>query len=151
MRVERLLRPAFAVAVVCVAACAAGGLAGGASAASSGRAAPTSVPGWAFLAPDAPVDGGSVRLLTPGGRDLSVRAGTTGSRGTFFVYAKSALPQRFLIEVTGGFEARTPGQLRQILERALGETRFTVIEVPLAKGDISPILRGFAAAFKKRV
>ena len=50
-----------------------------------------------------------------------------------------------------GFEARTPGQLRQILERALGETRFTVIEVPLAKGDISPILRGFAAAFKKRV
>lgn len=102
MRVERPLRPAFAVAMVCVTVCAAGGLAGGASAASSGRAAPTSVPGWAFLAPDAPVDGGSVRLLTPGGRDLSVRAGTTGSRGTFFVYAKRSLPQRFLIEVTGG-------------------------------------------------
>ena len=50
-----------------------------------------------------------------------------------------------------GFEARTPGQLRQMLERALGEARFTLIDVPLAKGDISPILRGFAAAFKKGV
>jgi indolepyruvate decarboxylase len=50
-----------------------------------------------------------------------------------------------------GFEARTPGQLRAALEAAYEETRFTLIEVPLAKGDVSPILRGFVDAFKKKV
>jgi indolepyruvate decarboxylase len=58
-----------------------------------------------------------------------------------------------LAELWGGcgLEARTPGQLRAMLEVARGEARFTLIEVPLQKGDISPILRGFADAFKKRV
>jgi indolepyruvate decarboxylase len=58
-----------------------------------------------------------------------------------------------LAELWGGrgFNARTPGQLRDALGAAFEEKRFTLIEVPLAKGDISPILRGFVQAFKKRV
>ena len=58
-----------------------------------------------------------------------------------------------LAEIWGGrgFTARTPGRLRATLAEAFEEKRFTLIEIPLAKGDVSPILRGFVTAFKKRV
>jgi indolepyruvate decarboxylase len=58
-----------------------------------------------------------------------------------------------LAEIWGGrgFIARTPGRLRATLAEAFEEKRFTLIEVPLAKGDVSPILRGFVKAFKKKV
>lgn len=58
-----------------------------------------------------------------------------------------------LAEIWGGrgFTARTPGRLRATLAEAFEEKRFTLIEVPLAKGDVSPILRGFVKAFKQRV
>ncbi len=56
-----------------------------------------------------------------------------------------------LAEIWGGrgFTARTPGRLRATLAEAFEEKRFTLIEVPLAKGDVSPILRGFVKAFQK--
>ena len=88
-----------AIAVPIAASCA---FAGVTSATAGPRPAPRSVPGWAFLASDAPVDGGSVRLLTVAGRVLSARTATTGSRGTFFADARRPLPQQFLVEVTGG-------------------------------------------------
>ena len=50
-----------------------------------------------------------------------------------------------------GFRAFTPRQLRDALNAAYEESRFTVIEVGLQQGDVSPILRGFVEAFKKRV
>ena len=50
-----------------------------------------------------------------------------------------------------GFRAFTPRQLRDALNAAAGELRFTLIEVGLQRGDVSPILRGFVDAFKKRV
>jgi indolepyruvate decarboxylase len=50
-----------------------------------------------------------------------------------------------------GFRAFTPRQLRDALETAYEEKRFTLIEVGLQQGDLSPILRGFVEAFKKRV
>ena len=58
-----------------------------------------------------------------------------------------------LAELWGGrgIQAFTPRQLRAALEAAHGESRFTLIEVGLQKGDVSPILRGFVEAFKKRV
>jgi indolepyruvate decarboxylase len=58
-----------------------------------------------------------------------------------------------LAEIWGGrgFTARTPGRLRATLAEAFEEKRFTLIEIPLAKGDVSPILRGFVKAFKKKV
>jgi len=58
-----------------------------------------------------------------------------------------------LAELWGGrgIQAFTPQQLRAALEAAHGESRFTLIEVGLQKGDVSPILRGFVEAFKKRV
>ena len=58
-----------------------------------------------------------------------------------------------LAEIWGGrgFTARTPGRLRATLAEAFEEKRFTLIEVPLAKGDVSPILRGFVKAFSKKV
>lgn len=64
-----------------------------------------------------------------------------------------AWPFAKLAELWGGrgFDARTPGQLREMLVKACGEARFTLIEVGLEQGDISPILRGFVQAFKKRV
>jgi hypothetical protein len=37
------------------------------------------------------------------------------------------------------------------LSAAYDESRFTLIEVGLKQGDMSPILRGFVEAFKKRV
>lgn len=50
-----------------------------------------------------------------------------------------------------GFQAFTPRQLRDALHAAYEEPRFTLIEVGLQRGDVSPILRGFVEAFKKRV
>jgi hypothetical protein len=38
-----------------------------------------------------------------------------------------------------------------VLSEAFEEKRFTLIEIPLAKGDVSPILRGFATAFGRRL
>jgi indolepyruvate decarboxylase len=51
----------------------------------------------------------------------------------------------------GGFEAGTPKQLRAALNTAYAENRFCLIEVKLARGDISPILRGFVEGFKKKI
>jgi indolepyruvate decarboxylase len=58
-----------------------------------------------------------------------------------------------LAELWGGrgFCAFTPRQFRDALEAAHKEARFTLIEVGLQRGDVSPILGGFVEAFKKRV
>jgi len=58
-----------------------------------------------------------------------------------------------LAELWGGrgIEVQTPGQLRSALEEAMGERRFTLIEVRLERGDVSPILRGFVEGFKRKV
>jgi indolepyruvate decarboxylase len=50
-----------------------------------------------------------------------------------------------------GFDAATPGELRTALDAAFDEPRFTLIDVRIEPGDISPILRGFVRAFKERV
>lgn len=62
-------------------------------------------------------------------------------------------PYAKLIELWGGrgFEARTARDLRDALRAAWLEKRPTLIEVTLAKGDISPVLRGFVDALKARV
>jgi indolepyruvate decarboxylase len=58
-----------------------------------------------------------------------------------------------LAELWGGrgIQAFTPRQFRDALAAGHNESRFTLIEVGLQKGDVSPILRGFVNAFKKRV
>ena len=58
-----------------------------------------------------------------------------------------------LAELWGGrgFNARTPREFRQALTAAWADGAFTVIEVALQPGDVSPILRGFVHAFKERV
>ena len=58
-----------------------------------------------------------------------------------------------LAELWGGrgVVAATLGELRAALRQAWDEPRFTLIEVPLARGDISPVLSRFVAAFKERV
>jgi thiamine pyrophosphate-dependent acetolactate synthase large subunit-like protein len=58
-----------------------------------------------------------------------------------------------LAELWGGrgIRAFTPRQFRDALNAAHDEKRFTLIEVGLQKGDVSPILRGFVEAFKSRV
>lgn len=62
-------------------------------------------------------------------------------------------PYAKLAELWGGrgFTVDTPRQLRDALAAAYQEGRFTLIEVALTKGDVSPILRGFVQAFKERV
>jgi indolepyruvate decarboxylase len=50
-----------------------------------------------------------------------------------------------------GFVARTPREFREALAAAWAGDAFALIEVALARGDISPILRGFVRAFKERV
>ncbi len=64
-----------------------------------------------------------------------------------------AWPFARLAELWGGlgFEVATPRQFRQALALAESEVRFSLIEVKLERGDISPILRGFVDGFKKRV
>ena len=59
-----------------------------------------------------------------------------------------------LAELWGGrgFRAHTPRQFRDALDAAFAEEkRFSLIEVGLQPGDISPILRGFVDAVKTRV
>jgi indolepyruvate decarboxylase len=58
-----------------------------------------------------------------------------------------------LAELWGGrgVVAATIGELRAALHEAWREPRFTLIEVPLDKGDISPVLSRFVKAFKERV
>ena len=58
-----------------------------------------------------------------------------------------------LAELWGGrgVVASTIGEFRAALRQAWEEPRFTLIEVPLAKGDISPVLGRFVKAFKERV
>jgi indolepyruvate decarboxylase len=67
--------------------------------------------------------------------------------------ATVAWPFAELAEKWGGcgFMARTPGELRRALTSAWASDRFSVVEVPLAPGDVSPILRGFVQAFSARV
>ena len=64
-----------------------------------------------------------------------------------------AWPFAKLAELWGGrgIRAFTPHQFREALAAAHEERRFTIIEVGLAQGDVSPILRGFVEAFKKKV
>jgi indolepyruvate decarboxylase len=50
-----------------------------------------------------------------------------------------------------GVRTATVGELRRALAEAWADSRFTLIEVPLPKGDISPVLRRFVQAFKERV
>jgi indolepyruvate decarboxylase len=58
-----------------------------------------------------------------------------------------------LAELWGGrgFNTPTVGDLRRALEAAWAATSFSIIEVPLARGDISPVLARFVQAFKERV
>ncbi len=48
-----------------------------------------------------------------------------------------------------GFRADTPRALWESLLKAHAEKRFSLIEVPLEKGDISPVLRRFSEALRK--
>jgi indolepyruvate decarboxylase len=50
-----------------------------------------------------------------------------------------------------GIRTTTPAQFRDALAGAIPESRFTLIEVPLERGDLSPVLQRFVAAFKARV
>lgn len=50
-----------------------------------------------------------------------------------------------------GFTARTPREFRENLEAAWAGDVFALIDVKLARGDVSPILTGFVRAFKERV
>jgi indolepyruvate decarboxylase len=50
-----------------------------------------------------------------------------------------------------GFEVTSPGQFREALAAAVAEPRFSIIDVRLQRGDLSPILRGFVSAFKDKV
>jgi indolepyruvate decarboxylase len=62
-------------------------------------------------------------------------------------------PYASLAELWGGcgLQARTPRELRDALSAAWRHDQFTLIEVTLERGDLSPILRGFVHAFKKQV
>jgi thiamine pyrophosphate-dependent acetolactate synthase large subunit-like protein len=50
-----------------------------------------------------------------------------------------------------GVQVKTPRELRRALDEAVSCTTFTLIEVRLEHGDLSPILRGFVEAFKQKV
>jgi indolepyruvate decarboxylase len=58
-----------------------------------------------------------------------------------------------LAELWGGRgeTVHTAGDLAQAIDRAWLADRFSIIEVPLAPGDISPVLGRFVEAFKRRV
>jgi indolepyruvate decarboxylase len=64
-----------------------------------------------------------------------------------------AWPFAKLAELWGGHGASAPtaAALAEMLDSAWQRPRFSVIEVPLAPGDISPVLQRFVAAFKKKV
>jgi indolepyruvate decarboxylase len=67
----------------------------------------------------------------------------------------STVPWPFarLAELWGaaGFEVRTHGELRAAVARAWTDGRPALIEVFLERGDISPVLARFVAAFKQRI
>jgi len=67
--------------------------------------------------------------------------------------ATVAWPFAQLAELWGGrgFTAKTPEEFRTALTAAWESDRFSLIDVVLAPGDVSPILRGFVQAFKARV
>jgi indolepyruvate decarboxylase len=50
-----------------------------------------------------------------------------------------------------GFSVRTPGEFARALNDAWESDRFSVIDVALRPGDLSPILRGFVQAFKTKL
>ena len=50
-----------------------------------------------------------------------------------------------------GFDVTTAAELDVALTTALGEPGFSLIEVRIRPGDISPVLQRFTAAFKQRV
>jgi indolepyruvate decarboxylase len=50
-----------------------------------------------------------------------------------------------------GLNARTPGEFTRALHEAWQGDSFTVIDVALERGDLSPILRGFVQAFKAKL
>ncbi len=50
-----------------------------------------------------------------------------------------------------GVTARTPDEFRRALAEGWESDRFVLIEVPLERGDVSPILRGFVQAFTARI
>jgi indolepyruvate decarboxylase len=58
-----------------------------------------------------------------------------------------------LAELWGGagYTAPTVGDLRRSLAEAWASPRFSIVEVPVARGDISPVLARFVQAFKERV
>jgi len=58
-----------------------------------------------------------------------------------------------LAELWGGrgLNARTPGEFKEALSEAWQSDRFSVIDVALERGDLSPILRGFVQAFKAKL
>ena len=64
-----------------------------------------------------------------------------------------AWPFAKLAELWGGrgLTARTPGEFRRALNDAWQTDCFSLIDVALQPGDLSPILRGFVQAFKKRL
>jgi indolepyruvate decarboxylase len=64
-----------------------------------------------------------------------------------------AWPFAKLAELWGGFglTARTPGEFKRALNEAWQTDCFSLIDVALQPGDLSPILRGFVQAFKKRL
>jgi indolepyruvate decarboxylase len=49
-----------------------------------------------------------------------------------------------------GVRATTPGEFADALKAGWDDARFSIIEVPLAPGDISPVLAKFVEAFKAR-
>ena len=65
----------------------------------------------------------------------------------------AAWPFAKLAELWGGRGTRvtTAHELESALATAWIDTRFSIIEVPLAPGDISPVLARFVAAFKEKV
>jgi indolepyruvate decarboxylase len=67
--------------------------------------------------------------------------------------ATVAWPLAQLAEAWGGrgFTVRTPGEFRQALSAAWESDRFSLLDVSLEPGDLSPILRGFVQAFRSRV
>ena len=58
-----------------------------------------------------------------------------------------------LAELWGGagYTAPTVGDLRRSLAEAWASPRFSIVEVPVPRGDISPVLARFVEAFKERV
>jgi len=64
-----------------------------------------------------------------------------------------AWPFAKLAELWGGLgiSVRTPGEFRRALAAAWESDRFSLVDVSLERGDVSPILRGFVQAFGARV